>query len=49
MIKKKLNELLETINKEKKNLKSQTPISVKVSPDLQNEEIKSICEVLLKK
>jgi len=45
---KKLNELLETINKEKKNLKSQTPISVKVSPDLQNEEIKSISEVLLK-
>ena len=44
---KKLNELLQTINKEKKNLNSNTPILVKVSPDLNDKEIKSICEVLL--
>ena len=44
---KKLNELLQIINKEKKNLNSNTPISVKVSPDINDQEIKSICEVLL--
>ena len=45
----KLNELLETINKEKKNLNSKTPIAVKVSPDIDDEEINKISEVLLNK
>ena len=30
----KLNELLKTIDKEKKNLNSKIPIAVKVSPDI---------------
>ena len=44
---KKLNELLETINKEKKNLGSEIPIAVKVSPDINDQEINKISEVLL--
>ena len=43
----KLNELLETIDKEKKNLKSKIPIAVKVSPDIDDKEINKISEVLL--
>ena len=43
----KLNDLLEIIDKEKKNLRSQTPIAVKVSPDIDDKEIKKISEVLL--
>ena len=43
----KLNELLETINKEKKSLIVKTPIVVKVSPDIDNQEIDKISEVLL--
>ena len=43
----KLNELLETIGKEKKNLGSNIPITVKVSPDIDDQEIKEITEVLL--
>ena len=43
----KLNDLLQTIDKEKKNLRSQTPIVVKVSPDIDDKEIKKISEVLL--
>ena len=43
----KLNELLETINKEKKNLGSEIPIAVKVSPDINDQEINKISEVLL--
>ena len=43
----KLNELLKTINKEKKILNSKIPISVKVSPDINDQEINKICEVLL--
>ena len=43
----KLNELLESINKEKVNLKSNIPIAVKVSPDIDDHEIKRITEVLL--
>ena len=43
----KLNELLEIIDKEKKNLKSKIPIAVKVSPDINDQEINKICEVLL--
>tara|TARA_B100000902_G_C27141215_1_gene828752 strand:- start:4 stop:1050 length:1047 start_codon:yes stop_codon:yes gene_type:complete len=43
----KLNELLETIDKEKKLLNSKVPIAVKVSPDIDDGEINKICEVLL--
>ena len=43
----KLNELLETIDKEKKNLNSKIPIAVKVSPDINDQEINKISEVLL--
>ena len=42
----KLNELLQTIDKEKKKLNSKTPIAVKVSPDINDQEINKICEVL---
>ena len=43
----KLDELLNAVNKEKKNLNSKTPIAVKVSPDINDKEIDSISEVLL--
>ena len=43
----KLNELLQTINKEKKNLNSKVPIAVKVSPDIDDQEVNKISEVLL--
>ena len=43
----KLNELLEAVNKAKKDLNSKIPIAVKVSPDLDDKEIKKITEVLL--
>ena len=44
---KKLNELLQIFNKEKKILNSKTPIAVKVSPDIDDQEINKISEVLL--
>jgi len=44
---KKLDELLQIINKEKKILNSKTPIAVKVSPDIDDNEINKISEVLL--
>ena len=43
----KLDELLQEINKEKKDLRSEIPIVVKVSPDIEEQEIKKISEVLL--
>ncbi len=43
----KLNELLERIENEKKILNSKIPLAVKVSPDIDDKEIKKICEVLL--
>ena len=43
----KLNKLLEAVNKEKANLGSKIPIAVKVSPDIDDKEIKKITEVLL--
>ena len=43
----KLDELLKTINREKKNLNSKIPIAVKVSPDIDGQEINKISEVLL--
>tara|TARA_B100001057_G_scaffold160013_1_gene160655 strand:- start:100 stop:1146 length:1047 start_codon:yes stop_codon:yes gene_type:complete len=44
---KKLNQLLQMIDSEKKNLNSKTPIVVKVSPDIDEREINEISEVLL--
>ena len=43
----KLNELLDTINKEKKILSSKIPIAVKISPDINDKEINKVSEVLL--
>ena len=43
----KLNKLLESIDKEKKILGSKTPIAVKISPDIDDQEIDKIAEVLL--
>tara|TARA_B100000902_G_C27169000_1_gene842763 strand:- start:39 stop:1097 length:1059 start_codon:yes stop_codon:yes gene_type:complete len=43
----KLNELLEAIDKEKKVLNSKIPIAVKVSPDINNQEINKVSDVLL--
>ena len=43
----KLNELLQTIDKEKRILNTETPIAVKVSPDINDQEINKIAEVLL--
>ena len=43
----KLTKLLETIDKEKQNLSSKIPIVVKVSPDIDDKEVKKIAEVLL--
>ena len=44
---KKLNQLLENIDKEKKNSGSKIPIAVKISPDIDDKEIKKITEVLI--
>ncbi len=44
---KKLDELLKSIKKEKNILKCKTPLAVKVSPDINNQEINKISEVLL--
>ena len=43
----KLDELLQNINKEKKDLNSKVPIAVKVSPDIDDQEVNKITEVLL--
>ncbi len=43
----KLHELLQILDKEKNKLNSKTPISVKISPDIDDQEIQQISEVLL--
>ena len=43
----KLNRLLESIDKEKKNIGSKIPIVLKISPDIDDQEINKIAEVLL--
>ncbi len=43
----KLNDLLKILDKEKKDLNSKIPITVKISPDIDDKEIKQISEVLL--
>ena len=43
----RLDELLNEIKKEKKNLKSKIPIVVKIAPDIDDNEIEKISEVLI--
>ena len=43
----KLQDLLKSIMKERKNLKSNVPIAVKVSPDISEEQVNKITEILL--
>ena len=43
-----LEELMNALNEEKKILKSKIPIVVKISPDILNDEIEKIVEILLK-
>ena len=45
---KKLGELLNSIKEEKNKLKSKIPIVVKISPDILDEQIESISEILVK-
>tara|TARA_B100001113_G_scaffold273753_1_gene228380 strand:+ start:285 stop:1337 length:1053 start_codon:yes stop_codon:yes gene_type:complete len=44
---KQLDDLLKSIEKEKKNLKTKIPIVVKISPDIKDNEIDEISQVLL--
>ncbi len=44
----KFDELMNLIEKEKNNLKSKIPIVVKISPDIIDDQIKKITEILLK-
>ena len=44
----KLQDLLKSIMTERKNLKSNVPIAVKVSPDISEEQVSQITEILLK-
>jgi len=44
----KFDELLSVIEKEKKNLKTNIPIVVKISPDILDEQIYQISEILMK-
>ena len=44
----KLQDLLKSIREEKKNLKSNIPIAVKVSPDISEDQVNQISEILLK-
>jgi dihydroorotate dehydrogenase len=43
----KLQDLLESIMTERKNLKSNVPIAVKVSPDISEDQVSQITEILL--
>ena len=43
----RLDKLLNEINKEKKNLNTKIPIVVKIAPDIHNNEIEKISEVLI--
>ena len=47
-IRDELNELLSLIEKEKKILKTKVPITVKISPDIKDENINMISDLLLK-
>ena len=43
----KLQDLLKSVNTEKKNLNSNIPIAVKVSPDISEDQVNQITEILL--
>jgi dihydroorotate dehydrogenase len=43
----KLQDLLKAIMTERKNLKSNVPITVKVSPDINEDQVNQITEILL--
>ena len=43
----KLQDLLKSIMEEKKNLNSNIPIAVKVSPDISEDQVSQISEILL--
>jgi dihydroorotate dehydrogenase len=43
----KLKELLKSISEKKKNLKTEIPIAVKISPDINENQIEQISEILL--
>ena len=45
---KKFDELMDSVEKEKIKLKSKTPIVVKISPDIFDNQVNLICEILLK-
>ena len=45
---KELNELLHAIKEEKDNLQSNTPVAIKISPDINEKNIEKISELLLK-
>jgi len=44
----KFNELLDSVEQEKKNLKTKIPIVVKISPDISDEQVDQISQILLK-
>jgi len=46
--KNELEELLDAIQKEKNKLKSYVPIAVKISPDIENNKIDTVAEILIK-
>ena len=46
--KNELEELLEAIQKEKSKLKSNIPIAVKISPDIENDKVENVAEILIK-
>ncbi len=46
--KNELEELLDAIQKEKNNLKSKIPIAVKISPDIENNQVETVAEILTK-
>jgi len=46
--KNELEELLDAIQKEKNKLKSNIPIAVKISPDINNNEVDTLSEILIK-
>ena len=46
--KNELEELLEAIQKEKNKLQTNIPIAVKISPDIENDKVENVAEILIK-
>ncbi len=46
--KNELEELLDAIQKERSKLKSNIPIAVKISPDIKNDKVENVAEILIK-